>query len=205
MRDSNPRNGQAVHRISSPAQSVTLATLLESGCKIRYFYLNSQKFSLFYNFLSLSSRFLAPKPAISCPKARDFFPLVSRLLCPRLTTSLPSAHDFFALGLPIVTQLLDNRHTVVAQLSHSCCTIVTQLLHNRLTAVAQSAHSRLLISTRPCAKFWNLMNKEIALGLFAYNPRANDFYLLCIASFCRLLCSITPLTKRGGAGGEAFT
>jgi len=155
--------------------------------------------------LSLSSRFLAPKPAISCPKARDFFPLVSRLLCPRLTTSLPSAHDFFALGLPIVTQLLDNRHTVVAQLSHSCCTIVTQLLHNRLTAVAQSAHSRLLISTRPCAKFWNLMNKEIALGLFAYNPRANDFYLLCIASFCRLLCSITPLPKRGGAGGEAFT
>ena len=27
-RDSNPRNGQAVHRISSPAQSVTLASLL---------------------------------------------------------------------------------------------------------------------------------------------------------------------------------
>ena len=183
MRDSNPRNGQAVHRISSPAQSVTLATLLESGCKIRYFYLNSQKFSLFYNFLSLSPRFLAPKPAISLPLSHDFFALVSRLICPRLTTSLPSAY----------------------QSSHSCYTIVTQLLHNRLTAVAQSADSRLLISTRPCAKFWNLMNKEIALGLFAYNPRANDFYLLCIASFCRLLCSITPLPKRGGAGGEAFT
>ena len=30
-RDSNPRNGQAVHRISSPAQSVTLASLLRAG------------------------------------------------------------------------------------------------------------------------------------------------------------------------------
>ena len=31
VRDSNPRNGQAVHRISSPAQSVTLATLLANA------------------------------------------------------------------------------------------------------------------------------------------------------------------------------
>ena len=205
MRDSNPRNGQAVHRISSPAQSVTLATLLESGCKIRYFYLNSQKFSLFYNFLSLSPPFLAPRPSLSFPSAFAFFPLDLRFLSPRSIISLPSACYFFALGLLIVTQLLHNRHTAVAQSSDSCCTIVTQLSANQNTAVCLSTHGRLSINTRPSAKFWDLMNKEIALGLFANNPRANDFYLLCIASFCRLLCSITPLPKRGGAGGEAFT
>ena len=72
-RDSNPRNGRAVHRISSPAQSVTLASLLMmhisrlrvqrygKSCDFSYvcmFFFASEAF--FYDFLAQKSHFSAP-------------------------------------------------------------------------------------------------------------------------------------------------